>query len=236
MYARLSRTFAGHYGLLLVLILADYIALSLLGGSASILGQALIHVLLGGTLLLAVLIAQARRAWFSLSLLLVILDLGMMAGLSAVHNPQASGLGDAFSVCLILGAPAVILRHIAAGESVTRESVLGAACAYLLFGVCFALIFATVGAFTADGFFGSPSAGTTANYLFFSFTTLTTVGYGNLVPTSSVGQSLAMTEALSGQIYLVLVVARLVSLWGQELPRRRQRDETNGSERKREEV
>jgi hypothetical protein len=225
MYARLSRTFAGRYGFLLLLILADYIAISVL--SASTVGRVIVHVLLGGTLLLTVLISQTRRIWFSLALLLVVVDLCAVAGLSLIHNPQALGIMSALSVCLVLGAPVAILRNIANGRIVTTNSVLGAACAYLLFGVCFALIFGTVGAFTPGGFFGNEAAGTSNNYLFFSFTTLTTVGYGNLVPVSSVGQSLAMTEALAGQIFLVLVVARLVSLWGQELPRSRRREEAD---------
>jgi hypothetical protein len=159
MYARLSRTVAGRYGFLLVLILADYIALSVLGGSASLLGRMLVHALLGGTLLLTLLltllIAQARRVWFSLALLLMALDLCMVVGLSLVHTPWAAGLIDAFSVCLVLATPVAILRHITAGRTVTRDSVLGAACAYLLFGVCFALIFATVGAFTPGGSSGA---------------------------------------------------------------------------------
>jgi hypothetical protein len=50
--------------------------------------------------------------------------------------------------------------------------------------------------------------------------TLTTVGYGNLIPAAPIGQSLSMLEAILGQIYLIVVVARLVSLWGQHLPGR----------------
>src|SRR5262249_59285017 len=57
-----------------------------------------------------------------------------------------------------------------------------------------------------------------SDFLFFSFTTLTTVGYGNLIPAGPLGQALAMVEALLGQIYLVVIVARSVSLWGQDRP------------------
>ena len=52
-----------------------------------------------------------------------------------------------------------------------------------------------------------------SDYLFFSYTTLTTTGYGNLVPAGTVGQSLAVLEMLVGQIFLVTLVAGLVSLW-----------------------
>ena len=62
---------------------------------------------------------------------------------------------------------------------------------------------------------------------YYSFVTLTTVGYGNLVPASNLGQTLAMLEAMLGQVYLVIVVSRLVSLWGRAVPRNtRTRDTT----------
>src|SRR5258708_12128061 len=64
-------------------------------------------------------------------------------------------------------------------------------------------------------FFAGQSEATANEYRLFSYTTLTTVGYGNLVPAGSVGQTFAMLEALTGQIYLIIVVARLVALWGQ---------------------
>ena len=91
-----------------------------------------------------------------------------------------------------------------------------------------ALLYNFAGTLTPGGFFGSPSLGTITNCLFFSFTTLTTVGYGNLVPATPFGQSLAMVEAVSGQIFLIVVVARLVSLWGQYLPQRASRGEPRG--------
>ena len=132
---------------------------------------------------------------------------------------------------LVLVTPVMILRDISEHTLVTTDTVMGAACAYMLFGICFALIYGTIGQFMPGGFFGVGKS-PTSDYLFFSFTTLTTVGYGNLIPVTPVGQSLAMVEALSGQIYLVVVVARLVPIWGQErattFRRRRGEDRHNG--------
>ena len=68
-------------------------------------------------------------------------------------------------------------------------------------------------------FFGDAGDGTIADVLFFSFITLTTTGYGNLVPAQNPGQSLAVLEALLGQLFLVTAVAKIVSAWQ---PRRRE--------------
>ena len=102
--------------------------------------------------------------------------------------------------------------------SISTETVLGAICVYLLIGFSFSFIYSGVAYVSSTPFFAGLSEASSNDYLFFSYSTLTTVGYGNLVPAGSVGQTFAMLEALFGQIYLVIVVARLVSLWGQERP------------------
>ena len=62
-------------------------------------------------------------------------------------------------------------------------------------------------------FFGSQGRGTLSQDLFFSFTTLTTTGYGNLVPAGNPGQTLAVLEMLIGQLFLVTAVAKVVNAW-----------------------
>ena len=62
-------------------------------------------------------------------------------------------------------------------------------------------------------FYGAHGDGTLADALFFSFVTLTTTGYGNLVPAGNPGQSFAVLEALIGQLFLVTMVAKLVNAW-----------------------
>ena len=81
--------------------------------------------------------------------------------------------------------------------------MLGALAAYLFIGMAFAFAFAyrLLGAVQASPFFGASGDGTLSQDLFFSFVTLTTTGYGNLVPTGNPGQSLAVLEALTGQLF-----------------------------------
>ena len=65
----------------------------------------------------------------------------------------------------------------------------------------------------ASPFFGSQGDGSISDDLFFSFVTLTTTGYGNLVPSQNPGQSLAVMEAVVGQLFLVTAVAKIVTAW-----------------------
>lgn len=205
------------YASVLCLFVLDYITASLAHGSWS---TVLTVFLLNATLLLALHISHVRRIWIMLAVLFLIASMlsavvSVLLPNTTVLNRSALGMGGV----LLLFAPLVIARHIATHTTVTGETILGAICVYLLYGMSFAFVFILVGVGSPSGFFGIGQQGnTTSNYLFFSYTTLTTVGYGNLVPATQLGQTLAMLEALSGQIFLVIAVARLVALWGRRNP------------------
>jgi Ion channel len=231
-WVRLANELAGRYGFVLALILLDYIALSLLSGETAAWARVAAQVSLGVTLILTLVAAQVRRRWLIVAAFFVFAGLLALGGAAIFRNDLFTSLVYVTGALLVIVTPILILRDVAEHTVVTTDTVMGAACAYLLFGICFALIYGTAGQFMPNGFFGAGKS-PTSDFLFFSFTTLTTVGYGNLIPATPVGQSLAMVEALSGQIYLVIVVARLVSIWGQEraitfrLRRRRGEDHHN---------
>jgi hypothetical protein len=206
---------AGRYGFVLALILLDYVALSLLSGETAAWARVVAQLSLGVTLIVTLVAAQVHGRWLIVAAFFVFAGLFALGGAALLSGDVLTNVVYVTGALLVVVTPVLILRDIANHTVVTTDSVMGAACAYLLFGICFALIYAAAGQFMAGGFFGAGKS-PTSDYLFFSFTTLTTVGYGNLVPATPVGQSLAMVEALSGQIYLVVVVARLVSIWGQE--------------------
>ena len=83
-------------------------------------------------------------------------------------------------------------------------------CLYILVGMLFALVYGAIDRL-GHGFFVNNAQATPSNCLYFSFTTLTTVGYGDLTAKSNLGHTLSVSEALLGQIYLVTVVSVLVS-------------------------
>ena len=106
------------------------------------------------------------------------------------------------------------------------RTILGAVSVYALLGLLFALFYFAVGRWSDDEFFTGVAEARSSDYLFFSYTTLTSTGYGNLIPAGTIGQSFAVLEMLVGQIFLVTLVAGLVSLWrpgsGKTLGRRDQ--------------
>ena len=91
------------------------------------------------------------------------------------------------------------------------QSVTGAVCIYLLFGIIFLFLYTSVALIGSGPFFVQGTDGTRALRLYFSYVTLATLGYGDYTPSGEVGHTLAILEALLGQLYLVTVLALLVS-------------------------
>jgi Ion channel len=124
------------------------------------------------------------------------------------------------SCVLYLIAPFSIVRDLVTRPAIDRETLLGAVAAYVLIGMFFAFAYKAAGEFGSVPFFGTDGPGSLSQDLFFSFVTMTTVGYGNLVPAANPGQSLAVVEALIGQLFLVVAVGKIINSF---TPQRRKR-------------
>lgn len=112
---------------------------------------------------------------------------------------------------LALGAPIAIVRRLRDQAEIDFMTVAGALCVYLLAGLFFALVYWSIGEFAHGPFFVQKQLETGVDYVYFSFVTLTTVGYGDLTARQDPGRMCSILEALFGQLYLVSVVAVLVA-------------------------
>jgi hypothetical protein len=129
------------------------------------------------------------------------------------------GIGDGAALAMnaavvSLGPPAVavgIIKDLRATGQVQLSAVLGVLSLYLLLGMLFAFTYGAVDRLGGDPFFAGGQPADTSNCLYFSFATLTTVGFGDFVARSDLGHTLVVFEALLGQIYLVTVVSLIVS-------------------------
>jgi hypothetical protein len=180
---------------------------------ASDLQQLLVSVLLGIDLLLAARVAKVERR-------LMLLAAGLAGAGVAVNLlrwiGEAVGDGEVRvlnAAVVLFGPPAIavgLVRTLRASRSVQIEAVSGVLSLYMLIGLLFAFVFGAVDRLGGDPFFAEGTPATMARCLYFSFTTLTTVGYGDLTARSDLGHTLCVFEALTGQIYLVTVVSLIV--------------------------
>jgi hypothetical protein len=159
---------------------------------------------------------RVSRAHLSLRVLAAVLFvLSLVAGTwnSLAHGETLLGLTFFAGSVLYLVAPLSILGDLGRRAHVDRELMMGALATYLMLGMAFAFSYRCIAAFQPSPFFGSQGDGTLADSLFYSFVTLTTTGYGDLVPAGNPGRTLAVLEALLGQLFLVTAVAKVVNVW-----------------------
>jgi Ion channel len=112
---------------------------------------------------------------------------------------------------LIVTTAVVIGRGVIGQDEINRQSVVGAICVYLLVGLLFTYAYTVIATLGDGALFTDGTDGTVAIRLYFSFVTLTTVGYGDYATATDLGHALSVTEALIGQLYLVTIVAVLVA-------------------------
>jgi hypothetical protein len=138
----------------------------------------------------------------------------VVVGATAVRWGPFSNQATAAAALVSTAAMAfVVLAQTFRAGPVNVHRIQGAVAAYLLLGLTWALAYELVDLLATGAFSGTGLAGPERHpFIYFSFVTLTTVGYGDVTPVHSVARSLAVAEALVGQLYPAILLARLVSL------------------------
>lgn len=169
-----------------------------------------------GIFILTLHVSGVGRKFFLATVSLAVILAGASVPARMYHGVLEALVLAAWSVLMLL-VPVAILRKIGKGfseEGVDLDVVLGTLCAYLYIGSYFAFLYDVMARISKSPFFAQPGADSRLNYLYFSFITLTTTGYGDLSPAFGPGRMIAVTEAVIGQLYLVSVVAIVVSAFG----------------------
>ena len=143
--------------------------------------------------------------------------LGRSIDIEAVY-PAGAGLRALFMGYLIV----VIFDDVIRSKNITFDTVFGASCVYVLLGLCFGAVYAMFeslvpGAFSVpaaahsiEGILGQST--TEFDLTYFSLVAMTTVGFGDIVPIAPLARSMAAIEGMIGQLYVTIIIARLVGL------------------------
>ena len=198
---------ADRYGLLFLLIL-----LSLVLTAANTKWLKIAAVLVqGGVVLFAFLAARAgRRAW---RVAVVLVPLAVILGIAGRFGDSRAAETVAAAMNLVLPAAAIVVlgRRIVMEPFVSSRTIIGLLCVYLLIGMTFAATYITIAVVSGEPFFVQTDHAQPVDFTYFSLVTLATVGYGDLTAANPMPRMLAAIEGLTGQLYLVTVVAVAVS-------------------------
>ena len=179
----------------------------------------IMQIFLGLTLIASLITIVGRRLWAVLLVILffvMVLKLGYLFFHSDIMLPTSHG----FQVFFCLIAVVLILRFVMQAKTVNDDVVFAALSVYLLFGLIFGFIYFIVqgiwpGSLVHSGSDAFLEGGIRLSQaIYFSFVTLATLGYGDIIPANDVIRSLAIVQTMCGQVYLVVLVARLVTLYG----------------------
>jgi len=187
-----------------------------LGSVRTEVAQVAVSLVTAMMLMLALAASAAKRRTLRIAAAISVVTIA--GAFIATLTDQAAHPGILW-LLLVATAPIIVMRRIAQHETVTTETVLGAVCAYLLIALAFSYAFLALD--RPDNLFFGTAEPSTA-YPYFSLVTITTLGYGDLNPVTELGRILSGSEAVLGSVFLVIGVARLVSLWTRDAePRRR---------------
>jgi hypothetical protein len=198
------------YGWVLLLLAMTFIVMA--AGPPDAWTRVLTVFLQGLTLMAALLASRVSRRLFRVAAIVTLVSL-----LTALGSVFVSGSIEPTSVFFVLNillvatVPWVIVRALWQRKVIDIRTVLGAICIYVLLGMMFAFVYAAINGLGDDAFFVQTSHATTPDFLYFSYITQTTVGYGDFTAAGDLGRALAVVEALTGQLYLVTIIAVLVS-------------------------
>lgn len=198
------------FGYVLILLLATYIVMA--AGPPDDWARVTTVALQWLTLMGALLAARVGRRLFRIAGIVGFIALvSTVASIIVSDSTDPTGIYFLLNVLLVGAAPIVIGASLYRRRTVDVHTVAGAVCIYVLLGMMFSFAYAAIDAIDGSDFFVQTSHATLPNFLYFSFITQTTVGYGDFTAAGNLGRALASLEALIGQLYLVTVVAVLVS-------------------------
>jgi hypothetical protein len=145
---------------------------------------------------------------------MIVVIAGVLAQVVGIDSGRFVAM--AFSAALTLGVIVRIFTRVAKAPVVDVRVVMNAVTVYLMLGLFFAYVFMSLSAASGDTFFTQGPNQPTSVFLYFSYITLATIGYGDFTPAHTAGRFIAVAEGLMGQLYLVTVLALIVSNIGRQ--------------------
>ena len=203
------------YPIVLALLLGTFAAQP--WATQSVIGTTLVRLIYSSVLFGTLIVMSRRRTLVAVGILLIIPAI-ILGNLSGSEFDGRGVLGNGFASAFLLIVIGLFLKDIFNHPLITVRTISGAVCVFLLMGMAWMFMYDIADWFVPNAFDGLSARGEAARLselFYFSFVTLTTLGYGDITPTRTETMSLATLEAVVGQLYLVVLVATFVGRRGE---------------------
>lgn len=205
-----------NFGFMLVGLIVLWAVAPVLALASSAIAQIVLYLALGAALILGAWSLSRERRFFLIAASITVI--------AVVCSGIAYLTGNAFATFLVLSLQIVfwlmcalfVGRHVLAPGPVDKNRIAGGICIYMIAGVVWSCAYTLVYQLLPDAFNGIgavPFEGQLSEMLYFSFVTLTTLGYGDVTPAHPITRWMAQLEAVFGQLYIAILIASLVGMW-----------------------
>jgi hypothetical protein len=196
------------YGSLLLILVVTYLLSAF--GSGHLISTVQV-VLFLAVVLIALRNGRFHRKTVQILAVGLLLGSGISVTLRFVDGNGVGGaLASLWTALILLLAAFLLVRQVLAQPEITAQSIYGVLSAYMIIGLIFSAVYVAMWKF-GGAFFAHGEADNPKTFQYFSFTTLTTLGYGDFTAAGDGGRAVAVLEAIIGQMFLATLVARLVA-------------------------
>jgi len=183
----------------------------------------ILELLFSVILIMGIYIVSTNRQILTVAILLATLTISIFWFNNIIQSDDLLIVGLMLEIIFFTITTITILSHVLQYKKVTADKIYGAICGYLLIGIMWALLYTTIETISPGSFLFKHGTGAIqhfqslyrfyfSSFLYYSFVTLTTLGYGDILPISAISQIFASIEAVLGQLYVAVLIARLVGL------------------------
>ena len=204
------------------MLLAAQILLSAISPlfSSSVYGRSILDIAISVVFITAIYVVSGTRKHLIIGLVLMVPAILLTWGVKLYHMPQLEYLSLLGAAIFFTYIASLILIDIFTSKAVTLDLIAGGISVYLFFGNICGMIYALIGRLDPAAFsipevtasYIGSTLGEVSSAMYFSFVTLTTLGYGDITPVNTFARTLAYLEAAIGQFYLTVLIASLVGI------------------------
>jgi hypothetical protein len=201
----------GRFVFLLISILLLFVVRPLLEGHIGI--GLLLEIFFSFILFSGIYAVSQKRYHFVIALVIAIPSLVLLWSRHLLESPSLILAKDSLMILFYGYTMMIILSHIFREKEVTADLIMGAVCVYFFLGLMWGSVFSVLESMQPGSFqIGQGQTADITNFVYYSFVTQTTLGYGDITPITSPARSLSLLEAVIGQLYLAVLIARLVGV------------------------